>query len=305
MTFPSDLCGLKSLPLNTFFKRHAIKGKDIYIVDDHHKVLAAWVLVRRSLETPPNLITIDHHTDTYEAFLGYAHWEAYERRVEDQEEFRVGLVAGIDWRRDESIAEAIGNLRHDEHIDAATCSGVLGDAFCIQLSDSGATPSVEQLAFEKSMRENWPNPPTVPKPERPMTYEPAVNRIYALPFDCFIGCQARPHNKNCAVRQSEEIIEAKYLDDQIVRGSEISRCFGLTSPEAAPYILDIDLDAFHTRRAIRPKDPSTFYRLIKNAVAITIATEAECVEEEWLDDEDQMNSDELLQELLGHINEAL
>lgn len=293
------------MPLNTFFKRHAIKGKEIYVVDDHHKALATWVLVRRPLDAAPNLITIDHHTDTHEAFFGHAHWEAYEGRVEDQDEFRVGLVARIDWRSDESVAEAIGKLQHDEHIDAATCTGVLGDAFCIQLSDSGATPSVEQLAFEKSMGENWPNPPTVQMPQRPMTYEPAANRIYALPFDCFIGCQTKPHNDDCLVRQSDEIIEAKYLDDQIARGSEISKCFGLPDLEAAPYILDIDLDAFPTRRAINPEDPSTFYRLIKNAVAITIATEAECVEEEWLDDEDQMNSDELLQELLVHINKAL
>jgi hypothetical protein len=293
------------MPLNTFFKHHAIKDKNIYVVDDHHKALAAWVLVRRSLDVAPNLITIDHHTDTNEAFLGHAHWENYEGRVEDQEVFRVGLVARIDWGSDASVAEAIGNLQHDEHIDAATCSGVLGDAFCIQLSDSGATPSVEQLAFEKSMDENWLNPPTIPKPQRPMTYEPAANRIYALPFDCFIGCQSKPHNDDCFLRQSDEILEARYLDDQIARGSEISRWFGLPDLEAAPYILDIDLDAFHTRRAIAPEDPSTFYRLIENAVAITIATEAECVKEEWLDDEDQMSSDELLQELLSHIEKAL
>jgi hypothetical protein len=294
-----------AMPLDKFFKHHVINGKDIYVIDDHHKALAAWALVRRSLDATPNLITIDHHTDTHEAFLGYVHCEAYEGRVKDQEAFRAGLVARIDWRSDESVAQAIGNLRHDEHIDAATRSGVLGDAFCIQLSDSHATPSVEQLAFQKSMRENWPNPPTLPQPQRPMTYEPAANRIYALSFDCFIGCQAKPHNHDCFVRQSNEIIEARYLNDQIARGSEISRCFGSPNLEAAPYVLDIDLDAFHTRRAINPEDPSTFYRLIKNAVAITIATEAECVEEGWLDDDDRMNSDELLQELLGHIKRAL
>ncbi|MFA7350682.1 MAG: hypothetical protein WC009_07965 [Methylotenera sp.] len=293
------------MPLNTFFKHNVIKGKDIYVVDDHHKALAAWALVRRSVDFMPNLITIDHHTDTHEAFLRHAHWEAYNGRVKDQGKFRLGLVARIDWRSDASIAVAIGNLQHDEHIDAATCSGALGDAFCIQLSDSWATPSVEQLAFEKSMAENWPNPPTITKPQRPMTYQPAANRIYALPFDCFIGCRAKPHNDDCLIRQSDEIIETRYLNDQIMRASEISRCFGLPDLEAAPYILDIDLDAFHTRRAINPEDPSTFYRLIKNAVAITIATEAECVEDEWLDDEDQMNSDDLLQELIGHINKAL
>jgi len=59
------------------------------------------------------------------------------------------------------------------------------------------------------------------------------------------------------------------------------------------------------RRAINPEHPSMLYRQFKNAVAITIATEAECVEEEWLYDEDQMNSNELFQELLGHINKTL
>jgi hypothetical protein len=115
-------------------------------------------------------------------------------------------VAQIDWRSDTSVTEAICNLRHDKHIDAATCSGALGDAFCIQLSDSGATPSVEQLAFEERILENWPNPHTVAKPQRPMTYEPTSNRIYALPFDCFIGCQAKPHNDACLLPQADEII---------------------------------------------------------------------------------------------------
>lgn len=51
-----------AMPLNTFVKHLSAKGKDIYVVDDHHKALAAWVLVRRSLDFAPNLITIDHHT---------------------------------------------------------------------------------------------------------------------------------------------------------------------------------------------------------------------------------------------------
>lgn len=293
------------MALDHFFQKRSIKGKEVFIVDDHHKALAPWALIRRRLDTAPNLITIDHHTDTHEAFLGHSHWEHYEGRVKDQEQFRLGLVAQIDWRSDSSLTAAIGMLRHDEHIDAATCSGVMDNAFCIQLSDSGATPSIEELAYSKSIENNWPNPPPVPKPSRPMTYAPAGNRIYALPFDCFIGCQARPHNDTCLVRQSGEIIESSYLDDQLQRGSEISRCIGLPHLEAAPYILDIDLDAFHTRKAIHPSDSSTFHRLIRNAVAITIATEAECVEEGWLDDDDRMNAEELLAELLAHIDKAL
>lgn len=293
------------MPLNGFFEHRTIKGKDIYVVDDHHKALAAWALVRRTMPAAPNLITIDHHTDTNGAFHGYAYWETYNGRVKNAEVYRVGLVTQIDWRCDKSIANAIANLRHDEHIDAATCSDTLNNAFCIQLSDSRGTSSVEERAFAQSARENWPNPPTEPKPQRPMTYNATANRIYPLPFECFIGCQSMPHNNACHVRHSNEIIESRYLDDQLARGAEISSGFGLPNPESAPYILDVDLDAFHTRRAINPDDSSTFYRLIKNAVAITIATEAECVAEEWLDDADQITSDELLEKLLSHISNAL
>jgi hypothetical protein len=302
--------------LKQFFKRRSIKGKDVYVVDDHHKALAAWALVRRSMANAPNLITIDHHTDTHEAFSGHFHLEAYEGRVpeSDKESFRLGLMAQIDWKDDQSITDAIGNLKHDEHIDAATCSGTLGSAFCIQLSDSGGAQSIEQLSFDKRRDENWReevrkgnwrSPPIDPPPQRPMTYARATNSIYVLSFDCFVECQAKPHNDDCLVRQSDEIIETRYLDDQLARGSEISNCIGLPGLEAAPYILDIDLDAFHTRKAISPQDPSTFYRLIKNAIAITIATEADCVEEEWLDEEDEMSASDLLKALLDHIDKAL
>lgn len=62
--------------------------------------------------------------------------------------------------------------------------------------------------------------------------------------------------------------------------------------------------------ALRPKFPDTqdLYREVCMILFFRYGitpTEAECIEEEWLDDEDQMNSDELLQELLGHINKAL
>ncbi|ACB33581.1 hypothetical protein Lcho_1312 [Leptothrix cholodnii SP-6] len=45
--------------------------------------------------------------------------------------------------------------------------------------------------------------------------------------------------------------------------------------------------------------------LIKNALSITIAIEAEGVNELWLDDADKMRSDDLLSELLAHIDKAL
>lgn len=273
------------MALSRFFKHEVIRGKDVYVVDDHHKVLAAWTLIRRRSLAAPNLITIDHHTDVLEAFLGHASLAYQEGRTSDEVAFRKSRMALVDWRSDERIAAAIEDLAHDEHIDAATCSGVLADAFCVQLSDSSGAPLVDDA--------------------QPGVYALAGNRIYVLPFNCFIGCEAKPHNDVCLVRQSDEIVESRYLDDQLQRCSEIARSIGSAGLEAEPYILDIDLDVFHSRRAINPEDSSTFYRLIRNATAITIATEAKCVELEWLDDQDVMTTEQLLQALLAHINQAL
>lgn len=292
------------MKLSDQFLREQINGKDVFVVDDHHRVLAAWICVRRGLQHVPNLITIDHHTDTRDAFLSYAWTEEYEGRVADARTLRGQLIRQIDWHDDQSALAAIGKLRHDEHINAATSSGVIGNAFCIQLSNSRGSQPVEQIAYDAASETRCLNPDNVPICSRPRTFAPSCDGIYVIGHDCFVGCDARPHNDQCLVRQADEIIESVYLNDQLARGAEISTCLGLTNIDAAPYILDIDLDAFHTFKAIAPEDPTTLYRLIKNAVAITIATEQQCVEELWLDDYHALNSSELLAMLLKHIYNA-
>jgi UPF0489 domain len=293
----------QNMALNQFFQYHSIKGKDIYVVDDHHKALAAWALTRRTLREAPNLITIDHHTDTHEAFLRHAYWECENKRTADADSLRAQLVSQLDYASDESVEAAIDKLKHDEHISAATGSRILGNAFCIQLSDSGGYQSVEEETASK-LRAQWP-PQAVGKPVRPFTYLPAADGIYVISFNCYVGCKVGTHDDSCEIIHAGQIIDTEYLEDQLRRGAEISRGIGLTDLEAAPYILDIDLDAFHTRQSLTPKDPSTFYRLIRNAAAITIATEAECVEELWLDDADTMSSGDLLSDLLAHFDKAL
>ena len=136
-----------------------------------------------------------------------------------------------------------------------------------------------------------------------MIYEDPENHIFVISHDCFIGCTRMPHNDDCVAEHGNMIIESAYLDDQLARGAEMSRCVGIDHLETRPYILDIDLDAFHSQQAIEPVDPLTFYRLIRNAVAITIATEAECVEELKFDDE-PINANMLLDQVLGHIETA-
>lgn len=289
--------------LTDLFRHQRVCGKDVYVVDDHHQALAPWALIRRRLERAPNLITIDHHTDVHEAFLGHAHLETYESGG-DAWALARDLIKRIDWQDDESLLWAIDHLRHDEHIDAATLSGILNYAFCIQLSDSGGNPSIEEQAYAADRQARWPQPPTLPPPCRPMTYEDPDNHIFVISHDCAIGCNRMPHNDDCVIEHGNMIIESIYLDDQLARGAEMSRCVGIDHLQAQPYILDIDLDAFHSRQAIEPADPTTFYRLIRNAVAITVATEAECVEELKFDDE-PINADMLLDRLMRHIDAAV
>lgn len=289
--------------LSSLFKHLDFGGKDVYVVDDHHYALAPWALMRRRLGRAPNLITLDHHTDVHEAFLGHAHLETYESGG-DAWALARDLVKLIDWQNDQSLLWAIEHLRHDEHIDAATLSGVLNYAFCIQLSDHGGNPSIEQQEYDADRQARWPQPTRLPPPRRPMTYEDPANHIFVISHDCAIGCNRMPHNDDCVVEHGNMVIESIYLDDQLTRGTEMSRSVGIDHLEAQPYILDIDLDVFHSRQAIEPADRTTFYRLIRNAVAITVATEAECVEDLKFDGE-TIDAEFLLARLMEHIKAAL
>lgn len=289
--------------LSSLFKHLDFGGKDVYVVDDHHYALAPWALMRRRLGRAPNLITLDHHTDVHEAFLGHAHLETYESGG-DAWALARDLVKRIDWQNDQSLLWAIEHLRHDEHIDAATLSGVLNYAFCIQLSDHGGNPSIEQQEYDADRQARWPQPTKLPPPRRPMTYEDPANHIFVISHDCAIGCNRMPHNDDCVVEHGNMVIESIYLDDQLTRGTEMSRSVGIDHLEAQSYILDIDLDVFHSRQAIEPADRTTFYRLIRNAVAITVATEAECVEELKFDGE-EIDADFLLARVVEHIQAAL
>lgn len=136
-----------------------------------------------------------------------------------------------------------------------------------------------------------------------MTYEDPENHIFVISHDCAIGCNRMPHNDDCVVEHGNMIIESIYLNDQLARGAEMSWCVGIDHLESHPYILDIDLDAFHNRQAIDPADRTTLYRLIRNAAAITVATEAEWVIELKFDGE-EIDADFLLVRLVEHIKAA-
>ena len=170
----------------------------------------------------------------------------------------------------------------------------------------GGSPSIEQEAYYDGLGKSWGGDAMPIEPKRPFTYEPPEHNVFVVGHECFIGCEARPHTDACEPVHASQIIESVYVEDQLARAAELARCIGIdTGVESVPYILDVDLDVFHTVAAINPGDAASFHRLIRGALAVTIATEADCVDEEWLDEERQLSSEELLATLMQHIGRAM
>jgi hypothetical protein len=103
--------------------------------------------------------------------------------------------------------------------------------------------------------------------------------MYLTSSDCVIGCGKNSHDDDCARARSAQVLETVYLDHELAELNAMTDKDGVPRVEDGTYVLDIDLDYFHLERAIEPRDPATFYRLVRNAAAITIATEPDYVED--------------------------
>lgn len=292
------------MDMSSFFIHQSIFGKDVYVVDDHHKALAAWALTRRHLVDAPNLISIDHHSDTRPAYHRMAH-RISQRGCVTYDQAITALQGRLDWRSDASVAKAISRLAHDEHIVASTQAGIINCSFSIQFQDFGGTQSIEEVDFWESRRGKMPwEAQHLTRPIPPLTYAIPVDGVFDISHECFVGCATSPHDDDCHMRHVSEVLESRYLEDQLERARPFAAAIGMASIDERPYILDIDLDVFNTMTALRPEDPSVFYRLIQNAICITVATEGECCEDEWLD-ETAIDLSENLATLFGHFKSAL
>lgn len=266
-----------------------IGNKEIYIVENHHEVLVPWALYRRRVDKAPILITLDHHIDTEDAFYKASH----NPQTHQHEEYRIHhYLKDVDFNNTSSIERAISKLYNDEHIDAAIKSDIIDKTFVISY-DGGKyewTKSIE----EENGRDSRP-------------YHYPEKDIYIVENRCFIGCENGRHDDSCIIGHFNQAIESSLLNNMISIIGEMkpSLVSGFLLQEK--YILDIDLDYFHTRESIKPSDSSTFYSLIKNAEIITIATEPEFIKE-WATDykyDTQLNADLLLSTLKEHILKAL
>jgi hypothetical protein len=289
------------------YTKKNIGGKDVYTVESHHRALEAWAEIRRRSVVPPNLITLDQHTDTLEPFLRYvgAKYDVSDNSDEDENSARIALVAKIDFMDGATVKAAVGLLHNDEHIQAATRSGIINVAFVVAFEGT-ATESDEEKEFE-AKHPYWTrrlSTCVATLPDGPRRYSLPVGRFFILPHGCRTGCTANPHDDNCHYAVSSEILEPSYLKRQLDWAQKMASSVGIPDLLGEPYILDIDLDFFHTRKALNPEDPSAFHHLIRNALGVTIATETECTEACWLDPKPAPIYD-MLQSVYGHIEAAM
>ncbi len=280
--------------------RRTIGGKPVVCFDSHHYALLPWQEWRQKLGQPLHLLTIDYHTDTHLAFLRYAHNVRGGNPAATKphaKQDRAARLAKLSWDDDASVEAAVRDLHHDEHIDAAIQCGIVETVFVLGHERNDALESLEMEAW-------WERNPNIlaqpgdPRPEPPFTYAIPSNRVVLLADD-------KPHQGEKALHKwRSEIIDTDYLRARLANAADVCRSAKEADPFSAPFILDIDLDAFNTRQAIEPKDPSAFYDLIRRAHGITIALEPDCVKNCQRKGQ-KLTAAWLEERLLAHIEKAL
>lgn len=219
--------------------------KQLFIVKDHHHVLIPWAKVRQT-NGKLNLITFDHHTDVHEAFLHHLYYHKHE----DLD----SLIVRIDFRNERTIIDAIKNLRNDEHIDTAIRCGIINKAFSIAYDGSFDKPESNErtAAFKNEETKLLIMLGQIPVPEA-KTYPDS--KIYV------VGTSEYLDDENCI---SDEFLLPILSKMKIMNKADVME---------DEYILDIDLDYFHSYKALERSDIDLFRSFLRRATAITIATE--------------------------------
>lgn len=242
-----------------------IKGKKIYIVENHHEVIIPWSEYASSNETAPVLLTFDHHIDTRSAFYRYSRKVAglKWKPVRDQ------LIANVDINESSMIASSLDKLCNDEHIDFALQTGIISDAAVFSMLNVG------------------------------ICRDYANSKIYYID-----PCRtSSSHSNECEIDVYNKVIEGEELLFKLNQINNFIPDFFVSNRINKKFILDIDLDCFHTKKAINAVDMSVFNYLVNNAEIITVATEGYYVELEKKDND--INEDYLLRKLLVHIENAI
>lgn len=219
--------------------------KKMYVCKDHHRVLLPWAWTRRSHQKL-NLLTLDHHTDTIEAFCHYL----YHHKDEALDE----LIAQIDFHDDAAIRRAIAKLRNDEHIDTAIRCGILQKAFVISYAGMSDNPPSNEFTEMTRNVETFARVALGQIPRLMDRTYPDAN-LYTVGTDGYLS--------------DENGVSDEFLKMMLSKASTMGG-FDIMQTE---FILDIDLDYFHSYESFKRSDLTVFRHLLSAATAITIATE--------------------------------
>lgn len=291
--------------MNQFVEERIVSGIDVYIFENHAYALYAWASIAKKLGTRPLVLTLDHHTDTKPAFFSHCFYQ--HPNCEDSKralaEFLCGEVSKTD---PDNLQPYIERLRHDEHIDASTTSGLIDLAYVISLMGQDGSLSNEQIEFKNRDHgeislESLNNPKLPPSP--PFTYCIPSNRIFVSPSRYIFLMDEFADGDEALRRSYDMALESNLLRHRLDQLKGMADSSGARWIDNHPYVLDVDLDYFHTAKSVAPDDPSLFYELIRGASAITIAKETKCVED-LREDGETITSDSLLNIVLGHIASA-
>jgi len=212
------------------------------------------------------------------------------------------MIKAIDPADESSVERAVTRLRNDEHIDAAIRAGVIDIAFIIAEQNQRAVKSREDYEYFRKADalegvEKHLYFKQVSRPQPPMHYDLPEHRMVALDPPRYLraGELTEPW--------PDRVLESDHLEDRLRSFDQI--CIDANVPRLvdAPYVLDLDLDAFNTHKALDPEDSKTFRSLIRGACGITIAREPECFSSCWSDDS-AITVDDALERVLAHVEKA-
>jgi hypothetical protein len=302
-------------------EKREINGKWVYVFDSHNIALEAWAELKENYHEL-NLITLDHHTDTFTAFSERDFVYDYTREDPARTIESINKrVAEIDRRNKDQIQKAVAELRNDQQIDAAIRLRIFSFAFCFNNSNTN-TLSIEQEGYLS----HGPDYPAIelclvldlnrnqlpvslelsdvdPVDASP-TYQVPENGMFEIAEVCAVGCEKRSHGGDgCDRLLADQAIESVLLDRLISTANSRAQSANIDSIVESPYVLDLDLDYFRTLKSLSPDDSVVFYRLIGNAVGITIATEPNYVKQTRLDED--LTSEYALKKILEHVVKAL
>src|SRR5215211_303199 len=111
-------------------EKREIHGKTVYIFESHNVALSAWAEIKATHDENLILLTLDHHTDTHEAFIKYARHKNGNNMV-GIDPIMAERLADIKWTDQQSVRAAADELNNDEQIDAALKLGLFSYAFCV------------------------------------------------------------------------------------------------------------------------------------------------------------------------------